>query len=72
MVCRQCLDAKVEAERGPTGTWKGWCVHCPICDVDNALNLRKLDKNKALATVLAEIGRLIDRQPDNGEDDIDY
>ena len=68
-VCGQCLDARVEAERGPTVTWKGWCVHCQIGDVDNAFDLRKLVKNMALATVLAEIGRLIDRQPDNGDDD---
>ena len=56
-VCRGCLDARVEAERGPTGTWKGWCVRC---------------KNMALAIVLAEIRRLMDRQPDNGDDDIHY
>ena len=38
--------------------------------MDNAFNLRKLVKNMALATVLAEIECLIDRQPDNGDDDL--
>ena len=71
-VCRRCLDAKVEEERGSTGTWKGWCIRCPICDIDNAFNIRKLIKNMALATVLEEIRRLMDRQPDHGDDDIDY
>ena len=71
-LCRQCLDAKVEEERGSTGTWKGWCIRCPICDIDNAFNIRKLIKNMALATVLEEIRRLVDRQPDHGDDDIDY
>ena len=71
-VCLQCLDARVEIERGPTGTWKGGCVHCPICEINNAFNMRKLIKNMALAIVLAEIRRLMDRQPDNGDDDIDY
>ena len=71
-LCRQCLDAKVEEERGSSGTWKGWCIRCPICDIDNAFNIRKLIKNMALATVLEEIRRLVDRQPDHGDDDIDY
>ena len=30
--------------------------------------MRKLVKNMALANVLAKIGRLIDRQPDNDDD----
>ena len=67
-VCRRCLDARVEVERGkPAATWKGRCIRCPICEEDRAFNLRKLVKNMALANVLAEIGRLIDRQPDNGD-----
>ena len=31
--------------------------------------MRKLVRNMALANVLAEIGRLIDRQADNGNND---
>ena len=71
-VCRRCLDARVEAERGANGNWKGWCICCPICETDNAFNLRKLVKNMALANVLAELRLLMDRQPDNGDDDVDY
>ena len=56
----------MEAERGPIGTWKDWCIRCPICEVDRAFNMQKLVKNIALANVLAEIRRLMDRQPDNG------
>ena len=71
-VCRRCLDARVEAERGenPAASWKGGCICCPVCDTDRAFNMKKLVKNMALAVVLAEIGRLIDRQPDNGDDDL--
>ena len=54
----------------PTGTWKGWCIRCPICDADNAFDMQKLIRNMALATVLQEIRRLLmDRQPDHGDDD---
>ena len=67
-VCRCCLDARVEAERGLTASWRDGCICCPICEVDRAFNMRKLVKNMALANVLAEIRRLMDRQPDNGDD----
>ena len=70
LVCRRCLDVRVEAERGPTATWRSGCIRCcPICEVDRAFNMGKLVKNMALANVLAEIKRLMDKQPDNGDND---
>ena len=69
-VCRGCLDARVEAERGPTATWRGGCICCPICELDRAFNMMgKLVKKMAMSNDLAEIRRLMDRQPDNGDDD---
>ena len=41
-VCQGCLDARVEAERGPTATWRGGCICCPICEADRAFNIQKL------------------------------
>ena len=69
-VCRRCLDARVKTERGPKEICRGGCICCPICELDRAFNMMgKLVKKMAMANDLAEIRRLMDRQPDNGDDD---
>ena len=48
---------------------RGGSICCPICETDKAFNKKKLMQNIALVNVLVEIRRLMDRQPDKGDDD---